>query len=723
MQKTKFSITFGGQKRTILALTGLFDSDAKKAPDEPQPKHYIQIIDRSWSMSYNLNSLLDSVLASTKLMTTQDKVSILWFSGEGQYGTALSNMNPHDSAIESMLQAMRSPIGLTCYSEVIDDIDRTLTATTLPTEATFFTDGSPVVNWSAQEEAARVKAKLAKLTNLSCVNVVGFGNYYNQDLLKAMIDDFPLSQFTHISQVDQYLDAVTANMGRGQTFVNTPLSVQASNEILVTFEDIAKLYPTSTQSSSTPLKTAVFVIGDNKSEININGEIINAKDVPLTKQSDLHDLPASFLRAYASANYYQGKRKIALDIAAKNIKDLNLAEKIIGAFTKDEVQEAQTLLDQSLVDENVRFATGVCPPNFVPKKDATCVMDVLQTLGVGGCKYVPFSSNVQGYERTTRKTSDDQSTFTPSKDEVLAPIKFVYNKDRLNVSLQIEIPGTVQLNKKAAKRVDLDEVFATSSYKNHTFVKDGNLNVPQAEFEVTDEIKVKLKEMKVKFDEVGPNRVVINFNRIPMINEMFNQHGSDVKKVAAIRVESLELETESKAIKHFIAEIEKTKPSSQKVGAYKTFKVDQIAVLQDHGINKSGNYTGVNRQTDKGEMDFYETKSLDLQVKSFSSIPSINAVLKKQNSGAKMTVSEAMLFTYVNQWQGADLPTLTARLDEAQTKLRSNTTTLHAIKMSKVLIGDWFTGLEKDAKDNEFVTTASGHTVMFKATHKRQYIS
>jgi len=90
------------------------------------PVNHVVVIDCSGSMQYDLPAIREQLKKKLpKLLNKQDTVSIIWFSGKGQFGTlleaepvaTLTDLQMVNNAIDRWLQ----PIGLTGFKDPIDE--------------------------------------------------------------------------------------------------------------------------------------------------------------------------------------------------------------------------------------------------------------------------------------------------------------------------------------------------------------------------------------------------------------------------------------------------------------------------------------------------------------------------------------------------------------------------------------------------------------------------
>ena len=190
-----------------------------------------------------------------------------------------------------------------------------------------------------------------------------------------------------------------------------------------------------------------------------------------------------------------------------------------------------------------------------------------------------------------------------------------------------------------------------------------------------------------------------------------------------------------KVLKFYIDKVYEASSVAKKEKVFKDYTVDQIKVLENHGINSSGEYKGVGNVTPKNdECDSYEAKSIEFVFKGVSSLPSMNELEKRLAGKEKLTMGLQLLFdarehvlTNVSA-KKLDINKLNVDLKrELETELRAvrselltKRTQLNAIKMAKVLTGDWFEGLGSDGKGN-YTYEKDGRVLLLKTEMVTEY--
>ncbi|QIG68154.1 Von Willebrand factor type A domain-containing protein [Rhizobium phage RHph_Y68] len=742
MQTMKFKVTIGGKPLTVTAI----DPSTPEAKETPRTHHFL-LLDRSGSMYTSINDEIDQAKeAVNAIRGSNDLVTVLWFSGQGSHGVIVEAANGATD-IASQLDKYRSVLGATCFSEPLEkvaSIAKSHSHKVDQTVITLFTDGCPVVTWSYDQELVRSIQAVTSLysINLVAVNSIGYGNYYRRDFLQHLADTTELGTFVHSRDLDELSLLFEDAVGVARGLRVSKLSVDSvDSEILYLGGETRQFRKNDLDLSRLNKEyNRIYVVSDH--DVFINGEMFQTKTVT---QKEYPDLVENFLYAYADALYYRGERQKALDIIVNNLKDKAIADSMMNAFTNDEVATAQLKLRDADLFFESRFKEGKCAPGYLPKKDAFCLIDLFKIFfDDGRVSYVPFSDNVKTYNRINRKSEDKFNVFQADQEEVVTPIKdFVWNKDLLNLSIQFSINGVVNLNPRSAKAVGLDPVFKTKIFRNHTIVKDGSLNIESAEFIVPLEVINRIKHEKIKFkiissygDDTDMIRVVFDLRSIPIINRLYIDRSFNLDEVAAVTLEIAQEEARLKVLNWVHDTAVSSNGRLQKTDTFKTYTVDQIAVLQEHGISKQGWYNGVQVERAKAEdSDSYEARTLNFYVKGASSLPSI-ADFQKMVDGKKdpnipgkfmiqamdriVTQTDALGFK-LDAPDSKLVAFLDAKVKETKKTIQALRNEVNVVKLAKVLTNDFFHGLTPNEK-GDYTYDFNGHTIVLRNDLKTVYI-
>lgn len=755
MRFYKNQVKIGEQILTVVTINQE-DGEEIKVVEKARPAqiHHIQILDRSGSMGPHIHTLVNQVQKTLELIDENDLVSIVWFSSPGQYKTLVRGAKKSPELI-SLLDSLRTTYGTTCFSDPVKEV-KTIIEDLLPlcenVSVTLFTDGISVTPWSQEEEEQKT-CELVKTfkDKVLSFNTVGYGNSYHTDFLKNLSSLSEFGIFTHSSEIEQYYDIFKTNFER--------ISENKIERVHIEYGlDIEGIYLNRKFTKMERLEMYLSRLDRNKNQFFLVGKTADFKFIYNDKEIDTRNIKEetaeptirNFMYAYAYNLYYCNKHRESLEVLA-TLRDKALLDSHMNAFTYDERACHQSLLEKAVFNTSGRLSEGEAKVNYLPPKDAFCVYDVLNMLAKENAFYLPYHKEADEYERIGKKTVDNFNLFEKSKDPVLAPFsEFVFNKERVNLSIRMCIEGTVKLNPIEARNVGLPEKIDSFVWKNHTFIKNGILNIKRCVVLLPETLYTEIQSKKkicevISGDEElitkvskeqGKQYVLVKmfFTRLPILNASYNEDIS-AEKIFKMCSKMLSLECKQKYLNHYWKEFESSATASQmKIGVFEGKSADQIRVLENHGIDKTGAYKGVDNQTPKKEdCDYYETREFEFVFKGISSLPSVKEVSEKVAS-KKMTISVSkmneahMEIIQKARKDGIDLGSATVQTRDwliqermnVKSELFSIRANLCAIKMAKLLNGDSFEGFELDNKKN-LCYTKGDETLYLKTAKVKEY--
>lgn len=716
----KSNINIGGKTYTVVQI----QHEPKEATTTVKLLdriHHIHLIDRSGSMEGHIGNLIEQVKLTLRVIPEDDLFSLGWFSSVGEHKFVVKAMSPKDKNLDKLLDELKSTVGCTCFREILCDTQEVIkdTATLCSNfNITLFTDGRPVCDISADEEIKRsVQAVKEMSDKIIAFNTIGYGNNYNQDMLKDMAAQSQYGVATHSLKITEYLDIFKHNYEIINELVSESVTLSAQGaEIVYLNRKFAKLAnDTFELKSLDKSKNIFFVIGHdntnfvyNKTLYNIGG--MDCKDISAANVNNL-------LYALVATKYAKGDRRAAIDIAHVSLKNKRLIDIMIKAFTMDEIELVTRELNQNVVIPSSR-STEIAADNYLPPKNAKTVLDVLGILAATESLYVPDFKN---YSAIGIKTKDEFNLFTADAEQKYSPFgDFVFSKEKLNMNLRFFITGKVKLNPKQAVTVGLPKEVPAIKFRNHTIIKDGYLNIPQITALVPQE------QYNLVINYVGTNgapvvdtikedfvKVTIDLTAFPLINLNYAEMAKSADKIFDLVTGELELEAKIKTMKHFI-KVSDTAPTVP--GA--SYTPEQEDILKQHGV-KNGVYNTIAPAQDKteGAIDYYEARTLEISIKGASSIPSVSDVIKIVEEGkaskSKNPALPVMIDTY-RKCKALNVNDINHLLKLAKSNLSELRTTLAAVKLAKIYSGDWFTGLEKGDK-GEWIFTKGDTVMLLKA--------
>jgi hypothetical protein len=746
MKTYKSKIKLGNTEKVVLAVN--YAKEEQKAEAVTVDRlHFIHVLDRSGSMSSHLPKLMDEVDETLESMSDNDLISVIWFSGEGECKTVFKGKSKRDrDDIRVMLDTLKRPVGLTCFSEPlleVNEVIEDLKALCPNFAVTFFTDGQPCVSDYDKEMSAIWKNMELIKDKVMAVNAIGYGYWYNQSLLEKMAGYTTFGRFIHSGQIAEYSDIFSHTYEILSDMVVEKLNIHVS-------ESAEILYLTSKNTKYThdalqldflnKVKNQFFFVVDSEDAvISINDTEIRVSDV--TGKIPKPTLN-NFFYSMVYELYYLGRADEALDIMAHNIRDKAFIDQHIKAFTANERQEYMETVNKAIFNNKLRFTDGEAPEGYIPAEDAFSVMDLLKLLANGENYYVPLSSSE--YNRIGLKVTDSFNLFKANPDQkVMSPInEFIFNAKHLNISMRYMVNGTVALNPIEAKKLEMPKEVDSRIYRTQTIIKDGQLNVTELKTVVDKDtysrlmrmhaegiinLKELVKELNTNFKgeaEEGQMAienldVTFDLTAIPVINRMYAKLSTPENILETVK-EIYILKARQKVFKYFADKIKAKSYANKKTEAFTSYNADQIRLLESHGLNSKLDYQGVGlEKAEKNENDFYESRLLEFTLKGWSSLPKVDEVIdgKKKNAPAEamkhaITIAEII----VNDTSTTDkekLDSLNAMIETNKKDILMATIDMNTQKISKVLTGGWWEGLELDKKNN-YTFTKDDFTLIIK---------
>ena len=694
-------ININGVQRRVISFN-YKESKEKEKKVEVERLHHIHILDQSGSMYESIDRLIENVKETINFMEDNDLITVIMFSSKDECKVLLKGATKSPDLFP-LLDSMKYTLSTTCFSvplkktnEIIDELKLLCPNISV----TLFTDGEPVVPHSLEEENKRIFNELSIMKDkILAFNTIGYGNYYNQDLLLNMANTSLFGKMIHSDKIDQYSDIWKRQYETVASCIPESIIIEAEKS------DILYITRNNTKLSSDKLdmnyldkyKNQFYIVLDtNTTEFYINHEEYKVSDIKESKirKESLNNM----LYGLAYEYYYKGDTDIAIDIL-QDLKDKTLIDNVLNAFTFEEKQECRDALSKAIYDNSVRDNSA--PNNYIPDQNAFCIMDLLEIL----CKdnkncYIPDSKT---YNRIGRKVTDGYNLFESKDEEILSSFanNIVLSSKDLNISVRFKINGSVKLNPRAAKKVGLENEYECVMYRVHTLIKDGNVNVPIIKARVTKETYKELDE-KLPLDSLFIDKhdnnfqyIRINLEAIPIINRSYASN-----KDPKLLLNNVKEYEETKAKIKMLKDLSNIKTEGT-INNYTIFTEDQLEVLKEHGLNGKLEYNGVdNNISEKNENDYYMSREITFGIKGFSSLPSNKDVIKKYEDGKKLNAPAQIMANAYSIFKD-DSNKAKRELERLNKRKLYLELELNKIKIGKVLTGSWWINLTEDNKGNQ----------------------
>lgn len=329
------------------------------------------------------------------------------------------------------------------------------------------------------------------------------------------------------------------------------------------------------------------------------------------------------------------------------------------------------------------------------------------------------------YNRITAKTKDNFNLFISDEEEVITPIQnLVVSEDKLNISLRTMTKGRVTLNPLQAKKLDLDNEIESVKFRNQTIVKNGKLNVDRLTVLIDDNTKNKLEDIGYELNLIGEQsykdknyiRAEINLEKLDIIGDN-KKTTEDILNLVLERDVKL---AEIKVLKHFIKELEDKKDTIEIQGI--EYTQEQIELLKEHGVNRNGVYSGIQLEKEIDPNKYNIVKTMEFQIKGQSSVPSVNAVMKRIEDGSNLNNIQQTIAEFILDYNDNTEKELLEKLKTSENRLQEIKLDLLEIRMYKTLKDmEEFEDVDIDKKGNKVYTGTQG-TLIIKTGNEKIFV-
>jgi len=601
--------------------------------------NHVYMIDVSGSM-YNSLPLMRTHLKNiiSLIAKPEDTFSLIYFSGRGQCGVVFENVEVSDvgtvTALHSAIDRYIQPTGLTGFAEPMTlAIDMAGRLKNKINNFVMLTDGYD--NCSKVSDIVEKSKQLGQTYDLC--TFIEYGWYCNRNLISEMTEK---SGGIHIfaETYEQY--ETVFNKAISQT-VQTP-------KIEVSVNKKAKdcVYILNNEIVIAPVTDGVVSVPEEVTKVHS----IVPSDVLSKQLSDEHVYLILFYAAKTNQN------KLVWD-CLERLGDVHLIKQYINAFTKQELSVFEDSVKQAVLDIDSRYVEGK-DVSFVPDKNAVTVVDVLEKLASTNAQLIINNPDfLKNYKRTTKASvvedKENKPKFIPSAHAKVYLNNLVYNSERPNISIHCVIDGTVRLP--ASEFFDEGTRIKSHQHRNYTIVRDGIINTPMLPLFVSSECHEWLTQNIIKFELIEETDdgayIELFLTSVPVINRSMTTDIS-ITEFGSIQSELLNAKAEQKVINSLIKE--QTDGVSDKIeGLVDKYGKEAAEYLSSIGIRDYG-FSPVGTTTVEST-DFYEALEVSVKMKGFSSLPAINKVREKAESGKKLTPSEQLINHHLEYYSTFEL--------------------------------------------------------------------
>ena len=574
----------------------------------PAPVHHIIVTDISGSMYSDLPDLrthLKNKLAT--LVGPNDTVSLVWFSGRGQFGTIVEAMKVNGvadlSSLHTAIDRFLVPTGLTGFKEplqevanIIDRLKKKVPGALF--NMNFMTDGYDN-QWSDKEILDLCKTLSTKLDSAA---IIEYGYYCNRPLLTKMAETLG-GKLVFSEDFQSYAAAFAGSLGGSAKKVPVKLDHVPSEgyvfalvgENLLTF---------------TPDADNVVLVPEGLSAI---AYFVTGKGIAFdhAKHTDAHLFAAVVPLA-------QRMKTDELFSALGALGDVALVQSFSSCFSKEDYSRFQAEALAAAADPAKRYTAGY-DAAAVPKEDAYTVLELLSDLsGSEDNLFYPYHEAF-AYERigAAREANDEDVKFNiADKTKGYHINGLVWSEDRPNVSIRVKVNGNVTLPK--SRPTVLPLTIESFIYRAYTIIKDGIVHTRKLPVSLNEKTFAKLQANGLLAGETyAEGKVfVLEFPKLPVINRLMVK-GATAKDTFQAVVDLALLKGAQKVFNDWRDRIS-PKVSATYLALYGetgTEYLKSVGVTEYNGFNPPS--------TTVKSGDFYMAKELKIAVKGLSSLPKV----------------------------------------------------------------------------------------------------
>lgn len=594
------------------------------------------IFDRSGSMTYYIDEVLDAATEYCKTLADGSTVSVGYFSGKDQYNLSVPyTLKKELSGVTQTLNSYRETIGLTNFIQVLEKVNQSASKVNSKSALFFFTDGCHNTGGGRKE----IEVVLNEWSKYASVTMfVGYG-YIDRDMMSWM-SKITTGSFIHLNNFSTF-NKVLEEFG---------LAVEDSSPTIPVNLDLKEeIIPISISGKSvieyTPDKGVIYYRPSKK---GFKGIFFLTSSVP--KDAEIvQEMDVTFERGLRSlATIYSQKNDVdtSLDLLSF-IGDKYLITSLYNSIAPDEFADAELKIRKSIFSTKDRFIEGEVK-NFLPSPDAFCVLDAISVLSEDENVKLYLDDPDFTYERIGKKTEQqDGSVSVTITGQGVSMDSISFHKERLNVSISTSSTALVPLDptkfknvpftKEDLKKHELPDDYVVTRFRNYSIIADGRLQTKQ--LVVSDLSKEAVKKLgpaltKRKRD----NKYIVNLSLLPVINKTYVKMTSARTLAENVWKEKVLTDTISMytALKKKQEETLGEKTLKQAAG----YSEETTKFLFEHCYIKNGSYNPPVKTI--GGDDEYEAYSFTVDMAGFSKA-SASEVIKKLEGKGKTTPRESIL--------------------------------------------------------------------------------
>lgn len=394
--------------------------------------------------------------------------------------------------------------------------------------------------------------------------------------------------------------------------------------------------------------------------------------------------------------------------------DKYFVDHVINSFTVEEYGKVLSNLKDAISDVPFsRYRNGRCR-DCIPEDDAYCFFDVIKLLMTDPDAYFYPLHHQWKYKRIGKKAErkENDGPYFKANNTPVSFNKLVWHSTRLNLSVQAKIEGTVDLSDVPIKISDIAEVhkvmtelgeevmraYPTFQHRNYTLVEDGHYNIKNLYITASDSVIDLLKLRNLITPTDNESIFKLNFEELPVINRnISNEAKVSAETYAKLFIELLECKANMKVYRKFSKEKEESETDESTVSQF----------LLKNGFRKDGSFDPPKSVALNENCDFHTVNALELKAKGCSTLPSVDAVIKKRDTNKRLTLTDELISNAIDSMEGRDVEKL---IKETKERILVINHQLNRCKFGLLMSKQWFEDFDTIEKP-VVVVPLNGHQV------------
>ena len=646
--------------------------------------HRIFCIDVSGSMAGDLPDIRRQL--KNKMPTSirpQDFMSLIWFSGKGQFGTIFEHISIHDLKdlvnINTAIDRYLATVGSTGFVEPIRMAKKLAETYPEQPQVFFLTDGGENV-WPKQE----CLQSFSEMTEIPLV-IVEYQYYCDRTFLGQLAEiSNGVSIFNeNFESYDVSFDNYMKNRVSKSKTVESSLPILYVNEGKFVYK-----LPTGGPNVDHPVGGVfripkhvdrVWKVDTTKSLDGLFPSDERDKNDPL-----VHEIYLTMLFAL------QTHQADVMEKCVNVLGDVYVSKQYSVCFSKQDESRLYDHISNCINDPaTFSFKDGV-DVHFVVNNNVFTIIDLLQTIQADKkSRYYPYHPSIV-YNRISKEVKEEGVQFIPNRD-LGSSFGLVYHQSRANMSVGCQVYGH--------EKNENEDVKPVTTFRNYTVVKDGIKNMDMIALSFSEETFNVLKSTNsFVLPEVYEKRVyLLDLKNLPVVNRAFIKTPFTSGEFCSRHVELLHQKSKAKYLKKMISMLE----IDEKKSGEEEEKSGEVFERKKHDPNVV--------------RDFYVAPELQVKIAKCSSIPTVNEKLLAKLNGpeGKLTLSESLMMSVHYDYNKVDVDVsvrkewLQTQIEIVKSRIHEVTTYLENAKMAILIGGCWFSNCD-DASGKTFSVEYSG---------------